>query len=270
MNTLITAGYTTALDASAIPSEIVYIPEGVHEITPTVNGKPGKVTVNLPANRGHEIAAAFQRDLERRNRDNVRPTVNFDHKAGAASALPVKFSYQAGRGLILALDWTNSGRAAIEGRDYSYFSPEFLLGDDGTPSGLALKGSVGALVNEPAFRNIPRIAAADAGDVFSTEFENRGSALVAAGDAANLDEAYMVLAAESPALYEDYCRSLHDGRRCQTVVRASYSEPDLVAQERAQALVAAGEASSLEEGLMKAYAADADLYEAYTAKLFGR
>lgn len=36
---LISAAMTAALDAGAgVPSEIVYLPEGEHDITPTVNG----------------------------------------------------------------------------------------------------------------------------------------------------------------------------------------------------------------------------------------
>jgi small-conductance mechanosensitive channel len=57
------------------------------------------------------------------------------------------------------VDWTSAGRAAIEGRDYSYFSPTFLVSKDGIPTGLTGRGEIGSLVNDPAFEEIPRIAA---------------------------------------------------------------------------------------------------------------
>lgn len=94
--------------------------------------------------------------------ENVRPIIDFDHKhSGPAAAIPTAFRYEEGKGIVLALDWTRAGREAIEGKDFSYFSPEFLINDDGTPGGLPSRGPLGALVNNPAFREIPRIAASD-------------------------------------------------------------------------------------------------------------
>ena len=65
-----------ALDYS-LPEEgkvasIVYIPEGSHTITPSVNGKPKNVEIKMEAYYGEEVAATFQRDLEQRLAANVR------------------------------------------------------------------------------------------------------------------------------------------------------------------------------------------------------
>lgn len=149
---------------AGVPDEIVYLPEGESAIWPTVNGAPAKeaVTVRVPPEKGEQIAAALQADLDKRHAANVRPWFDFEHKRGAASALPQSFRYQPGKGIMAKLEWTSSGRVAIEGKDYSYFSPEFYLGDDGIPDGLPAKGPLGGLVNEPAFREIPRIAASEA------------------------------------------------------------------------------------------------------------
>ncbi|MGC4017496.1 MAG: phage protease [Luteolibacter sp.] len=158
------ASFGTAIGNATgeIPTEIVYIPEGSHSIFPTVDGKPKRVTVNLDATKGDQVAAQFQRELNDRMAGNVRPHLDFDHAGkGAASAIPKAFRYETGKGLVLAIDWTSSGKAAIEGRDYSYFSPEFMMDEQGVPVGLPLYGSIGSLVNEPAFREIPRIAASD-------------------------------------------------------------------------------------------------------------
>lgn len=161
MQTLISAAITTFVGDADAPAEIVYLPEGTHHINPSVNGKPAKVTVNVPAEKGAEIAASFQKALDERNKQNVRAWFDFEHKRGTASALPKSFRYEQGKGIMVALEWTGAGRTAIEGKDFSYFSPEFYLGDDGIPDGLPERGPLGGLVNEPAFREIPRIAAAD-------------------------------------------------------------------------------------------------------------
>jgi phage I-like protein len=133
---------------------IVYLPEGKHEIAATVNGKPAKRTVTVD----DSILAAFADDLQNRQSRNVRPFAGFDHKAGPASFIPVEFRYEKGVGLILDVEWTQAGKTAVEGKDYSYFSPAFLL-RDGIPAGLPTHGEIGSLVNEPAFEAMEKIAA---------------------------------------------------------------------------------------------------------------
>lgn len=160
MSLLIFAALASSIDGT--PAEIVYLPEGEHKITATVDGKPKSITVKVPAAKGAEIAASLQKLLDERNKSNVRPWFDFEHKRGVASALPKAFRYEAGKGIMCAVEWTGAGRSAIEGKDFSYFSPEFYLGDDGIPDGLPSRGPLGGLVNEPAFREIPRIAASDA------------------------------------------------------------------------------------------------------------
>ena len=136
-------------------SAIVFLPEGTHQITASVGGKPKTLTVTVD----DRVLASFSEDLARRQESNVRPFAGFDHKAGAASFIPQSFRYEPGVGLLLDVEWTSAGRAAIEGRDYSYFSPTFLVSKDGIPTGLTTRGEVGSLVNDPAFEEIPRIAA---------------------------------------------------------------------------------------------------------------
>ena len=155
----------TALDSKITEdnglAQIVYIPEGVHNITPSVDGVAKNVTVNMTAENGQGIADVMQASLTDRLEQNVRPYFDFDHNdTGPAAALPKRFYYEEGKGLMMELEWTGSGKQAIDARDYSYFSPTFHLGDDGLPVGLPSTGPAGSLVNEPAFRNIPRIAAA--------------------------------------------------------------------------------------------------------------
>lgn len=117
----------TALDAripeSGEPNAIVYIPEGIHTIRPTVDGKAKTITVKMKPEEGERIAASFQSQLEKIQAGNVRPFMDFDHQEGPASGLPKRFFYEKGKGLMLEVEWTGRGRQAIEGKDYSYFSP---------------------------------------------------------------------------------------------------------------------------------------------------
>lgn len=160
---LIESSITAALgEVKDAPSEVVYLPEGIHTITPFVDGKPQEVTVNVSPEKGEAIAASLQASLAQRNTQNVRPWFDFEHKGGAASAIPTAFRYEDGKGIMAAVEWTASGLAAIQGRDFSYLSPTFLIDDNGVPSGFPERGPLAALVNEPAFREIPRIAAKDA------------------------------------------------------------------------------------------------------------
>jgi phage I-like protein len=158
---VVTAAFTSAIPKNA-PGEIVYIPVGSNEITPSVNGKPQKITVNVPVAKGAAIAASLNAALAKRLEDPVRPRLAFDHsKSGPASGHPKAFSFDPALGIVLALDWSTSGRAAVEGGDYGYFSPTFLIDDNGVPDGLPDKGEIGSLVDEPAFRKIGLIAASD-------------------------------------------------------------------------------------------------------------
>lgn len=160
MPALITAAFSSPLP-DGIPAEIVYLPEGEHRITPFVDGKAKAITVKVPAGKGAEIAASLQSGLEKRQAGNVRAWFDFEHKSGKASALPTSFRYEPGKGIMASIEWTGAGRKAIEGKDFSYLSPTFLIDDHGFPSGLPERGPLAALVNEPAFRDIPRIAASD-------------------------------------------------------------------------------------------------------------
>ena len=162
LSNLLRFGQMTGLTVnSAFQSElseagsIVFLPEGTHQITASVGGKPKTLTVTVD----ERVLAGFSDDLAKRMESNVRPFAGFDHKPGAASFIPQSFRYEPGVGLLLEVDWTAAGRAAIEGRDYSYFSPTFLVSKDGIPTGLTGRGEIGSLVNDPAFEEIPRIAA---------------------------------------------------------------------------------------------------------------
>lgn len=140
-----------------LAAEFVFLPEGEHEVSALVNGKPGKRMVIV----GPDALEPLQASLTKRLSAKTRPFGGFDHKDGKASFIPKAFRYEQGRGVILEVEWTKSGKEAVEGRDYSYFSPTFYRDKKtGKPLGLMPHGEVGSLVNEPAFEALERIAAA--------------------------------------------------------------------------------------------------------------
>jgi len=151
---LVTSEYAVALDGE-LPAEVMFMPAGKSTINPSVNGEAKQISVTVD----QRTADVLQAELDQLLVANVRPYIDFDHKSGAAAAIPKKFAWKEGEGVMLELDWTGAGKSAVGGRDYSYFSPTFLLNDSGDPAGLPKSGAIGALTNNPAFREIKRIAA---------------------------------------------------------------------------------------------------------------
>lgn len=139
------------------------MPAGTSVIHASVNGKPGTREVHVDAS----TAERLQRDLVEKleaaaTGKKARPCGLFDHKDGRACLLPKRFFWDDAKGVMLEADWTQAGKAAVEGRDYSYWSPCFRLGKDGRVVGLTGGVEVGSLVNNPAFDTIARIAASKA------------------------------------------------------------------------------------------------------------
>jgi len=152
----LTASLALPDSTGELPTRIVYLPEGTHEVQGSVNGKAAKRTITV----GPDSLEALQAGLASRLAKKVRPHGGFDHKEGKASFIPKAFEYEAGRGVVLDLEWTKSGAEAIAGKDYSYFSPSFMASKGtGLPIGLPTHGEIGSLVNEPAFEAIEKIAA---------------------------------------------------------------------------------------------------------------
>jgi len=144
----------------AAPSSILFFPAGKSNISASKGGKPAQVEVNVDKATADllqsELAAAL---LAANEGIASRPFVDFAHEGKTAAALPTAFRWEKGKGVMLDLEWTASGRAAIEGKDFSYFSPEWFQ-KDGKVTGLNLPGTIGGLVNTPAFQHIGKIAAA--------------------------------------------------------------------------------------------------------------
>jgi len=178
---LVTAAALTPPLSADVPDEVVWIPDGKHTITPSVNGKPKQVVITIPEGKGNQIAAKLETDLQRRLSENVLPIIAFDHATtGPKAGTPKSFRYEQGKGILLTVDWSSAGRNAVSGRDFSYFSPAFLIDDNGVPSGIPARGEIGSLVNNPAFREIPRISASDHEDPLNPNTEKMHKLILAA------------------------------------------------------------------------------------------
>jgi phage I-like protein len=136
------------LSSGPAPQQILYMPAGDHTIFCRVNGEPKEVEVHVT----EAAAEMLQEDLEALLSEDVKPFIDFNHKGEAAAATPVGFTWVQGEGLYLTLEWSRSGRENVEGRDFKHFSPTFKIDKNGYPTGLPESGAIGALVNNPAFR----------------------------------------------------------------------------------------------------------------------
>jgi len=143
------------------PDEIVFVPAGTHKVNASVDGKPSVCTVTPTEFTASLLNQKLQDAINESLAGNMsRPFLDFQHEHGRAAAHPVEFYWDADRGVILKLEWTPAGRAAVEGKEFSYFSPE-VDWDSKTQQiiGLIQPGAVGGLVNIPAFQKQNRLAA---------------------------------------------------------------------------------------------------------------
>lgn len=70
--------------ASALPDEIVYIPEGGNLIYPSSH--PKGITVKLAAADGEQIAATFNEQLGKLAKGNIKLRLDFKHEADGPTA----------------------------------------------------------------------------------------------------------------------------------------------------------------------------------------
>lgn len=152
--TLVKCHLAVPLDGH-LPTRIMFMPAGKTTICPSVNGSPKQISVNVT----RQTANAFQTDLDKLLSRTVKPYIDFNHSGNEAAALPKRFVWVEGEGVYLDLDWTAAGRSAVSGRNWNYFSPTFLINQDGDPFALPDTGSIGGLTNSPAFRDMKGITA---------------------------------------------------------------------------------------------------------------
>jgi hypothetical protein len=160
-------------------NEIVFLPEGLHKINP-ISGGIGKPIVILVDPRTANAVEEQREQIE--TRTDKRVYFDFNHEDGRASFWPQSFHWRAGEGVIAKGEWSESGRRAIEGKDFRAFSPVFHVDDKRKePSKVVCVPSagpnMGGLVNDPAFSNLPLWAKNDGTPVAPLELtakENTG------------------------------------------------------------------------------------------------
>lgn len=168
MTTLLQARLDSALpplvqDPAGPPSDIQWMPPGQHKIVPHVDGKPRPVTITVDRAFADQVAAQVREMRARADRaEGDLPYLDFNHEDGPAAGHVTEL-YWAGEdpktgGIRAKVQWTEGGLAALKGRSFRRFSPQWLS----DPQSLAPMGvgeNLGGLVNRAAFQTIQPVVA---------------------------------------------------------------------------------------------------------------
>lgn len=237
---------------SPTPS-LEWMPSGGHKIRASVSGKPKEIEVAVNEPLVNELNAQLSKRLQLAEAGQAsRPFIDFNHKGEEAAAIPKRFFWE--NGIRLEVDWTQAGQAALAGRNYSYFSPEFLIdSSSGAIRGIPEVGPIGALVNTPAFQSIERLAAQHNPQDNSNDtpkdktMEPIMTLLVAAGLASSLDPEKVDVQTLKQRL-EDLQKSAKDLSQVQAQLASITQERDTL-QEQAQANLQSAAAVSVEAAI---------------------
>lgn len=142
------------------PEWMMWMPGGVHTINASKCGRPLTLTMSVDARGSDTMQRALRKHL---SAGKQRPWLDFDHKGEAASGWLIEFAWRQAPepGIYARVEWSEAGRAAIEGKAYRAFSPKWYETDsdpsevDGAPL------NMGGLVNDPAFKQIAPFWAKD-------------------------------------------------------------------------------------------------------------
>lgn len=142
----------------ALPDSIEWMPAGRHLVCCTRDDEPAEVEIEATEADAAKLNEQLQAARKLADEGKAsRPFIDFDHEGGEAAAIPVEFFWQDG--IRVRVEWTKAGAEAVQGRVYSYFSPEFFADKSGRVTAIPEVGPIGALVNTPAFQRIERLAA---------------------------------------------------------------------------------------------------------------
>src|SRR5258705_8533484 len=102
-------------------NEILFLPIGLHAITPVAGGIGRPIKVNIDA----QSAAVIQQQHSKLMASGKRPYFDFNHDDNRAAFWPSSFIWRSGEGVIAMGEWSASGKRAVEGKDFRAFSPVF-------------------------------------------------------------------------------------------------------------------------------------------------
>jgi DNA-directed RNA polymerase subunit RPC12/RpoP len=145
------------------PDYLMYMPAGIHQITPSQNGRPVTVTVLVDST----TADTLEKQRELLAASGHKPFFSIQHDTQVAAFWPTKFSWDTrpdseGKpvtGVFSDGLWSKSGLEAVEGKDFRTFSPTFFVSavrnDPDNPVHVVCnkdaKLAMGSVVNDPAF-----------------------------------------------------------------------------------------------------------------------
>ena len=157
-----------AFDAPvAAGAEMMWMPGGLHTITPFAGGKGQPITVLVD----RAAVAAVEEQRQALEAKGKKPFFDHSHNPhdDRASFWPKEFVWRDGDnpGIYARGDWSRSGREGVEGKDYRLFSPVFHVDrKTGTSAqkparivnaftvGIMPSPNMGGLLNNAAFHEI--------------------------------------------------------------------------------------------------------------------
>lgn len=159
------AGQPLAFDASAGAGDdfnIQWMPPGPQKPKCKVGGKAKELSFTVMARH----AIAFNDQLQARRAlaaagQGDEPFIDFNHEDGRAAGRPTEFYWggddpQQG-GIRVKGKWTPAGKSAVQGKEFTRFSPEWHFNASHEPIGVGV--NLGGLVNRAAFQSIASVKA---------------------------------------------------------------------------------------------------------------
>ncbi len=149
--------------ATVAPEDIQWMPPGRHRIVPFVDGEPREIEVTVDASLAERFNGHLQRLwAEARAGRGDEPFIDFNHADQEAAGQPLEL-YWAGEdprtgGIRARVRWSAAGKAAVEGRTFRRFSPQWFT-DPETLEPLGVGVNLGGLVNRAAFQAIAPVVA---------------------------------------------------------------------------------------------------------------
>jgi phage I-like protein len=110
-----------------------------------------------------------------KNARGIDIMIDFEHKVDGGAAGWIKKLYLGEDGVTLRsqIDWTPKGEAALQNKEYAYFSPDFEFNyednETGEKFGPVLKGA--ALTNRPVIKRMEPAVALSEGETMKTDLE---------------------------------------------------------------------------------------------------
>lgn len=146
--------------------EIMFMPAGVHEITPSQAGE--RVRVQVLCDR--QAAEMIERQRAAMAAKGVRPYFDLNHDDQEASFWPTSFEWKDAEapGIYAKGEWSAAGLSARDGKTFRQFSPVFFVDDTSKKPARVICNehagpNMGGLVNNPAFKKILPLWAKHAG-----------------------------------------------------------------------------------------------------------